>query len=89
MIQIDSRANEILQSRNPVDVGLFNINIPTRSSIRTIDFQIGNTVEVDGEQFMILSVSLTHQLLDPPIFTLSLKCRKVDFEQRKQLEKND
>ena len=89
MIQIDSRANEILQSRNSVDVGLFTINIPTRSPIRTIDLQVGNTVEVGREQFVILSVSLNHQLLNPPIPILSLKCRKVDFEQRKQLEKND
>ena len=89
MIQIDSRADEILQSRNPVDVGLFTIHIPTGSPIRTIDLQVGNTVEVRGEQFVILSVSLNHQLLDPPIPLLVLKCRKVDFEQRKQLEKND
>ena len=89
MIQIDSRAYEILQSRNSVDVGLFTINIPTRSPIRTIDLQVGNTVKVDGEQFVILSVSLNCQLLDPPIPALSLKCRKVDFEQRNQLEKDD
>ena len=77
MIKIYSHAHEICEPVNPDNVRLFIVDIPTRESIRMIDLQVGNTVEVDGETFTIVSVSLNHQLLAPPIPILSLKCKKV------------
>ena len=67
MIKIDSIAYPI-----------YTIDIPTKEPIRTYDLQVGNIVESREERFKILSVSLTHQLLDLPIPKLVLKCRKID-----------
>lgn len=74
---LDARANQILDSRDSSRIGLYLISVPTRAQIRTIDFQIGNTIELPEGEFRIKEVELTHQLLDPPIPQIVLLCKRI------------
>ena len=76
--QIQSRADEILEARDPSLVGKYRLQIPYRQPIATGKLVPGSVVrDMTDAEFRVVNVELGHKLLDPPIPVLNLLVEKT------------